>query len=122
MRLNPVSVTLPLLVVCAVLWAGGIPGCTYSKSYFRLDANGKMIKADGPITPEELSGEALPTENEGEETGGSEVIAGTTGSDENAGSRDTTGGDGSDTEGGTTTGNTAGTVTGGYSIPTKPAF
>lgn len=64
-----------------LLW-GGLQGCTYSKSYFRIDADGKKIKASGPITPEELSGNTLPS---GEETGtGEEGAPAATGSGDEA--------------------------------------
>lgn len=85
-----------MIVACALGFAGAMPGCTYSKDYFRIGADGKKIKADGPILP-------------GEDTGGFGT-AGTSGA--------TTGGDGTITPtagtgtGGTSTGGTTGGISG----------
>jgi Tol biopolymer transport system component len=66
--------TALVITTCVLGFAFAWPGCTYSKSYFRLDENGKMIKADGPIEPGEFDGTtvgAVPGVTTGEGTGGS---------------------------------------------------
>jgi len=100
-------------LVAALLAWGGAQGCNYSKSYFRLGPDGKMIKADGPVTPEELAGGS--SENSGEEN----PAAGTPGNDG-------TGSGGEEIiepsgDGGTTAGGGgSGTTSGGENIALAP--
>jgi WD40 repeat protein len=100
-----------LMVASAVLSQGAMQGCTYGKSYFRVE-NGKMIKASGPIQAGETGGETTAGTATGGATGGDSgtggvILPGTGGT--------STGGSGT---GGTTTG---GTATGGITgIPVYP--
>ena len=57
-RKFPVRSLLTFVLATSLLW-GGLPGCNYSTSYFRLDADGKKIKAAGPITADELANPAI---------------------------------------------------------------
>jgi len=94
---------LALLIWSALQFWGGPTGCNYSKSYFRIGPDGKMIKASGPITADELAGNTSPT---GEETGtgtGVETAPTTTGGDESITPPEDTEGTGTATGG---TGNT----------------
>ncbi|HEX5036211.1 MAG TPA: hypothetical protein VFX30_03540 [bacterium] len=95
-----------VLFACALGLVGAIPACNYSTSYFRLDENGKMIKADGPIVPGEDDGAATAGATTSSDTGGGPILPGTAG---------TSGG----TAGGSTTGGVGGTPVYSLLIHTK---
>ncbi|HSA58945.1 MAG TPA: hypothetical protein VLJ37_04600 [bacterium] len=91
-----------IALLIAASCGGGLAGCNYSKSYFRIGPDGKKIKAEGPIVP-------------GEDIGAGSTAGTGTGGTDGGGST----GDGTITPpGGTDTG---GTTTGGVTgIPVYP--
>jgi hypothetical protein len=116
--------TALVIAACALGLAGALPSCTYSKSYFRLDENGKMIKADGPIEPGEFDGILTGSDTGAGMTGGTGTGGSTAGDDGTIVPPDGTGtgtATGSTTSG-TSTGASAGTTSGGSTDNKAPAY